>query len=199
MAIKKKIGLKAVGLWNPRIFQPDWFVSNLSQIFEGLTTDEIVTEVSLGELILLFTVRGIVITPKSDALTIETAVVNDPIKIGQCVKTFKVILEILSHTPLVAIGINVDYEVGHAEDTRFIKFLASVYRTEFDSFKAVHFQSKSPDGDYVKNILLKSVEDPYNVQINFHYQAASFKAAWLNKGREDIITTHFSESEEMLA
>jgi len=90
-----------VGQWNPAIFSPDWVARNL------VHEDSIETQIAVGPIArnVRYQTTNLLVIPQQDRLIIGCRNVEAAtlIEMERCARTA---LELLSHTPINAVGIN---------------------------------------------------------------------------------------------
>ncbi|MXX69004.1 MAG: hypothetical protein F4Y74_08605 [Gemmatimonadales bacterium] len=99
----------AVGDWNPRVFLPEWVRPNLfaDRITEDPTFEYVFQPT--GPRAFRIQLNDIIIAPQSGRLVVGVHTVRDDL-LEEAERVMRTSLELLSHTPLQALGVNLQFE-----------------------------------------------------------------------------------------
>ncbi|MCU0390879.1 MAG: hypothetical protein MUE81_07160 [Thermoflexibacter sp.] len=178
-----KLVILVVGNFNKRLFTPEWVKANL---FTLPNEENITGKFNLIDFELSFIFNNISFTAKDNAVEIVCDVVNpDNIKI--CTNVLFNLLNLLSHTPIKAIGINFVVSISKTDTSKMVLELNNYKFGEIRNINQVTFSEKKQD--YILNTICLISNDSYSITFNFHYESYE-SLAKLNK---TTIFDHFTE------
>lgn len=168
ISMKTTASIVCVGKWNPRIFTPNWVASNVFELPEGASMQINLDEESMA----LTYINNTVSFSVSETSLIISSPVNNIETLNYIDTIFKRIVSMLSHTPISAIGYNINLDLDNEESCNFEKFL------DFKIHAVGNYRPSSLSLSCVKDFAQRSHNVRYkgsNIEIasNFQYNKAS--------------------------
>lgn len=190
-----KTSIVAKGLWNPRIFNPQWLKKILLPIFPG--EQELKLEVSLNliELVAAYKYYGVSIMPTYEVLKIETEDLSAIEKVSQ---VFTSIMDALPQTPISGVGYNFNCRFDSATSNFGKSILADKNNCKVPDFSPANYKSTS-NPDFLLNLIVLKTENQaeVDVELNYHYDVVHLDDAWQKvKGR--LYLKHFADVQELI-
>jgi hypothetical protein len=191
MAKLSKVSVLVSGLWNPRIFSPDWVAEIFSKSFGGpIQVEEVEANIDVVRFVISYSHKGVTITPSFQDLTVE--VENDfsegtLIAHANCLLN---ILEALPETPVEAFTIKIIFEKDDGDHLSLVtprtnknsQYIPTRYKIE---------QENAPPHTLILNISTKTFS------YDFHYSFFNFKDL-LTAKRHHLIRDNIQTSEGLL-
>jgi len=175
-----------VGSWNPKIFTPAWVKKNL---FVLESNQEIQGLVNFDEMDFGFEWQGVTILPKSNVFEIRFDSYTEAKAILVSTIVVKV-LELLPQTPVKALGVNMTYQLGKADESAFVRTVKGIH-SKFREFNLSQTKHSFNKEHYQINIITDISDVGLNTNFNFHYSKI---AAYGPK----FIVEHYKETQLLL-
>jgi hypothetical protein len=172
----KEISIVLSGQWNTSLFTPNWVFKNVFHMKEG---EEAEVGIDNNNFKLVYKVNGISFIPNESLLEIKITDGFTDDKLRYASKTALEIIQLLPHTPNLAVGINFKFE----QSARLGVFsnLGII-----DSFKLNQLVYKKE----IENGELNMIIDKNYTLFNFHHPD-------VNLYKYECISSYFKESEEL--
>jgi hypothetical protein len=162
------INIICLGNWNKKIFTPAWVATNLFKLKEN----KIEAVFNPNELDMGFKMKDIALFPKDTSVEIKLEQINDETKIlsGQLLNQ---LLNLLPHTPIHAIGINIRYRIKKDEELPLVKKLENI-KCGLDDFNTNQIKFSKNNSEYQLNVIVDFKEFEYFVNFNFHHDLTHY-------------------------
>lgn len=159
--------IKAVGNWNPRIFTPQWISNNLTKGEHPLKIAFLFNPAK-GDA--GYEIDGIMLFPTVNDLQIA---IQNKGKITEeniilITKFIIKILELLPHTPITAIGFNVNYLLDTKQESKIINWLKS-QNSIFEDLTLKQITISNKFDNFTKNIIIAPDNEGVTISFNYHY------------------------------
>jgi hypothetical protein len=153
-----------LGNWNKRIFSPKWVNTNIFGIAEGSKYQGLINpeEMEFGYLH-----NDIAILPRSNSLEIKLEKFNEN-TINQGGVILEKILQLLPHTPIKAIGINIRYKFLKKDNNKIVNSLREL-KCSFSDFLTKQIKFSKNLEDCQLNIITDIGTEDFIVNFNFHF------------------------------
>lgn len=162
------INIICLGNWNKKIFTPAWVASNLFELKEN----KIEVVFNPNELDMGFKMKDISLFPKDTTVEIKLEEINDETKIlsGHLLNK---LLNLLPHTPIHAIGVNIRYKFDKDEELPFVKKLEKI-KCGLDDFNTSQIKFSKNNSKYQLNVIIDFKGSKYYVNFNFHHDLTHY-------------------------
>jgi hypothetical protein len=153
-----------LGNWNKRIFSPKWVNTNIFCLEEGSKYQGLINpeEMEFGYLH-----NDIVLLPRSSSLEIKLEKYNEN-TINQGGVILEKILQLLPHTPIKAIGINIRYRFLRKDNNKIVNSLREL-KCSFSDFQTKQIKFSKNLEDCQLNIITDIGTEDFTVNFNFHF------------------------------
>ncbi|MBN8678508.1 MAG: hypothetical protein J0M29_09800 [Chitinophagales bacterium] len=161
----KLLNIIAIGHWNVRLFSPQWVRRHVFMPEEG--GEEIQVRINTVEMGFGYSYRGVFLIVNENTLELKVEQVSE-IAINLAMEFFERILIALPHTPLAAVGFNINLNVSNSED-KLSKYVNNLFSHSSPyTLSQVDFSEKR--ADYVVSISATRMPEGLNLNFNFHYE-----------------------------
>lgn len=168
----------AVGSWNPRVFQPEWVTEHLSALEVPEPRWEYLLDPA-GPIAFRIDVDNLIIAPARERLVIGVRSVEDDVLV-RAEELMRTILQLLRHTPVTALGVNLEFQEPEPSSRLFRLFelpdtdhlsdhRADIVRTEIRR----HLQING----VTLNLIQTFTEEATTVRFNYHHPVTSAATA----------------------
>jgi len=175
MRIRGHTNLVIIGRWNVLILRPDWFIKEFPEIIHSKAKDAIPVEFSFDTGFIRFTLEGVRIQPMANRLALVT-IVEDENHYDRVAQLATGIVEKLPHTPFVAVGHNVAYNLTEEESMKYVPKdkldeLETIYQPVLPTATLTsHRERHAIDmSDYVLNLVFELDRQQSYIDFNFNY------------------------------
>ncbi|MEA3494590.1 MAG: hypothetical protein U9R42_00985 [Bacteroidota bacterium] len=180
------INILCLGNWNKRIFTPKWVSENL---FELDQDQQIHGIVNTDEMEFGYTHKDVLLLPKDNVLEIKIEKINKDSKEFSGVLLNRII-NLLPHTPIKAIGINIRYSFTKDESYHLVKTLNQI-KCKLNNFETNQVKFSKSNNNCKLNIITDISETTFLVNFNFHYKS-------LNEFDENIVNIKIAETKKII-
>ncbi|MCF8334926.1 MAG: hypothetical protein K9I47_12305 [Bacteroidales bacterium] len=160
------ITIVCVGKWNKDIFTPDWVAENLLKKYDE-EKEQIQVAFNPSTFEIGYNYKDVILQIKDTVIEIRLQKINDFTKeFG--VNIYSELIELLPHTPIKAIGINIKFDF----DTPKPKLLNEIqnYKYEKNDLKTERIQLVKSYSNHKLNVFVDFVDNKYKVSFNYHFE-----------------------------
>lgn len=167
------ISIKAIGAWNPQIFNPSWLERFILSDIESETKLSGVN-VNIDERSFLFDINKVVLSVFINLLELkcEKDYINDE-RIKLLSKLFLKITSLLPHTPIQAVGYNFNYKLPigsiNLENPVFDKFCEIIHKKEEYDLNVKQLRLTKEFKNNILNVTLEMEQNLMKVNFNYHF------------------------------
>jgi hypothetical protein len=198
MATLKRIDIKSIGLWNPRIFNPSWLKAVLSPVIPEFQDKDILGSLNVTELSVSYKIKSFELKPTFDSLIFEIHNFDDD-GINLACTAFSTMFFRLGETPVKATGINFVFDINESDISSVKNLFSSLESSQYNKRGYVPTQLAISSGGngYSTNIVREIIGGNNIYIVNFHYEPKLFMKA-LKEGATKLIRDHLLEAKGII-
>ena len=178
------ISIKLVAHWNTYIFSPEWINKYIVSKFTP-ETKQVEIFANFMDRDYGYNIAGIQLIPKDTVLEIKInkdEIEKDYKKLVIMNLILLEILFLLPHTPLTAIGINVDYNLPLTEKNLIVDYFNNVKEIKLNDFNTQQVRISKKIENYNLNLIVTSDGDLLKINFNYYFNPPfSFNENIINK------------------
>lgn len=168
-----EIIIKAVAHWNRYIFNPSWIDKFIvKKLFPEIK--DIAISGNIMERDFIYEFNKISLIPKANLLEIrlnQDGLLDEDFekRINLLFLTFMEILNLLPHTPVTAIGINIDYFLNKDKKCGLLNIFETNSQNKFEKFDLTQMRLSKTEENYILNLILILESNKVKANFNYHF------------------------------
>jgi hypothetical protein len=183
----KSITILCVGNWNKKIFTPNWVSSNIFHLppdapYEGTVNPN---EYEFG-----YKHNNLTLIPKDTAVEIKLEKFDKETN-DLASKVLIEIIELLPHTPLKGVGVNISYEVADNSNIHIVENINKI-KCSLNGFLTAQLRFLKEYQDSVLNLIVENgSENKLNIIFNYHFSNS-------DTIQQEIVNDKLQDSQKVL-
>ncbi len=168
------ISILCPGNWNKKLFNGQWVANNIF----NLEKDEQLSGFITPDMNIGFVYKGLILIINENHLNIKVDKIDNDNNV-YAIKVLNTILDLLPHTPISGIGINIHFECKNKIE--YFKLLKANIK-DLNNFKPNQIILSKKEEQFEVNVIFDLKSEKLKPQFNFHHKSLKkFKESKINE------------------